>query len=138
MIRKPCHVIPPNWHIIRNSGIIYSIGILYGNLCTLDPMIWQILSFVNHGFVDAVRAKKPKRLPTVLTKEEVRRVIGCMSGTHQLMAKLLYGSGLRLMECIRLRVKDSDRLSRDPRSGVIRRHHVDESGLQKAVRSPLD
>jgi len=161
--------------------------------------------------VDSVRAKKSKRLPTVLTKEEVFKVIGFLSGTHQLMAKLLYGSGLRLMECVRLRIKDVDfaqhqiivrdgkgmkdrvtllpeilvlllqehlrhvklihagdlvkgygsvylpfalerkyphanrewiwqyvfpafKLSRDPRSGVIRRHHIHESGLQKAVR----
>jgi hypothetical protein len=60
------------------------------------------------GPIDALRAKKPKRLPTVLTKEEVRRVLGHLSGTHQLMAKLLYGSGLRLMKCLRLRVKDID------------------------------
>ena len=163
------------------------------------------------GSIDAVRAKKPKRLPTVLTKEEAFRVIGFLSGTHQLMAKLLYGSGLRLMECVRLRVKDVDfaqrqiivrdgkghkdrvtmlpdslisplqgflshtkmihdedlalgygsvylpnaldrkypnahkewiwqyvfpasKRSRDPRSGVIRRHHIHESSLQKAVR----
>ena len=54
--------------------------------------------------VDALRAKRPRRLPTVLTKDEVRRVIGELSGTHRLMAKLLYGSGLWLMECVRLRV----------------------------------
>ena len=58
------------------------------------------------GPVDALRAKRPKRLPTVLTKDETLRLIGCLSGTHQLMAKLIYGSGLRLMECLRLRVKD--------------------------------
>lgn len=58
--------------------------------------------------IDSVRAKRPKRLPTVLTKEEARKVIGYLSGTHQLMAKLLYGSGLRLIECVRLRVKDLD------------------------------
>src|SRR6266511_5883921 len=58
--------------------------------------------------VDAIRAKRPKRLPTVLTKEETLKLIGCLSGTHQLMAKLLYGGGLRLMECLRLRVKDLD------------------------------
>lgn len=161
--------------------------------------------------VDAMRAKRPKRLPTVLTKEEVRKVIGYLSGTHKLMAKLLYGSGLRLMECVRLRVKDVDfaqhqivvrdgkgmkdrvtmlpevvvpalqehlrhvkrvheddlakgygavylpfalerkypnanrewiwqyifpatKLSKDPRSDAIRRHHLHESSLQKAVR----
>ena len=54
------------------------------------------------GPINAIRAKRPKRLPTVLTKEEVHRVIGYLSGTHQLMAKILYGSGLHLMECIRL------------------------------------
>ncbi len=164
------------------------------------------------GTIDALRAKKPKRLPTVLTKKEVHEVLGNLSGTHLLMAKLLYGSGLRLMECLRLRVKDIDfaqrqiivrdgkgekdrvtmlpkslvaplqdhlpgvkrlheedldrglgavylpyalerkypnanrewiwqyifpsrRLSVDPRSGVPRRHHLHESGLQKAVRT---
>ena len=60
------------------------------------------------GSIDSVRAKKPKRLPTVLTKEKVFKVIGFLSGTHRLMAKLLYGSGLRLVECVRLRVKDVD------------------------------
>jgi len=58
--------------------------------------------------IDALRAQKPKRLPAVLTKEEVHRVLGNLSGTHLLMAKLLYGSGLRLMECVRLCVKDLD------------------------------
>ena len=161
--------------------------------------------------INAVRAKKPKRLPTVLTREEVQRVLAQLSGVHLLMAQLLYGSGLRLMECLRLRVKDLDfeqrqiivrdgkgqkdritvlperlieplhqhlqqvkrlheqdlahgygavylpdalarkypnaqrewlwqwvfpspRLSVDPRSGVVRRHHVDPTSLQKAVR----
>jgi integron integrase len=162
--------------------------------------------------VDAVRARKPERLPTVLTKSEAARVISAMSGTTQLMAKLLYGSGLRLLECVRLRVKDIDfeqrcilvrdgkgekdrvtmlpeslvsplrehlthvkhlhekdlaegkgavhlpyalavkypqaerewcwqyvfpakSFSLDPRTGLQRRHHWDESSLQKAVRS---
>jgi len=60
------------------------------------------------GSVDAVRAKKPKRLPTVLTEEEALKVIGFLSGTNRLMAKLLYGSGLRVTECVRLRVKNVD------------------------------
>ncbi|HXF92392.1 MAG TPA: integron integrase [Nitrospiraceae bacterium] len=59
-----------------------------------------------------VRAKRPKRLPVVLTKEEVRRLLVCLSGTPWLMAMFLYGAGLRLMECCRLRVKDLD-LSRN-------------------------
>ena len=56
--------------------------------------------------IDAIRARKPKRVPTVLTKEEAFRVIGYVPGPYALMAKLLYGTGLRLMECLRLRVKD--------------------------------
>ena len=55
-----------------------------------------------------VRAKKPKRLPTVLTREEVQKVIAFMTGLHQLVAEILYGSGLRVTECVRLRVKDLD------------------------------
>jgi integrase len=50
------------------------------------------------------RAKRPKRLPTVLSKEEVARVPTAISGTYGLMAKIIYGCGLRLMECARLRV----------------------------------
>ena len=60
------------------------------------------------GPIDALRAKKPKRLPTVLTRDEVHRVFAHLSGVNLLMARLLYGSGLRLMECLRLRVKDLD------------------------------
>jgi integron integrase len=58
--------------------------------------------------INSVRAKRPRRLPTVLTKSEVQGLIGGMSGKYRLMTKLLYGSGLRLMECNRLRVKDID------------------------------
>ena len=54
------------------------------------------------------RAKKPTRLPVVLTKDEVHRIFPQLHGTARLMAGLLYGSGLRLMECVRLRVKDVD------------------------------
>jgi integron integrase len=164
--------------------------------------------------INAVRAKKPARLPVVLTRAETQQIIAGMSGLYQLMAKLLYGSGLRLMECVRLRVKDldferreiivrdpkgghervtmlsaslitplqehlkrvkllhdqdlaagyghvylpyaldrkypnaatewgwqyvfpSDRLSTDPRSNIIRRHHMDESNLQRAVKDAV-
>ena len=53
-----------------------------------------------------IRAKKPRRLPVVMTREEVRAVLAEMSGVTRLMAALLYGSGLRLVECLELRVKD--------------------------------
>ena len=54
------------------------------------------------------RAKRPARLPTVFTRAEVRALLAQMNGTPHLMAALLYGAGLRLMECVRLRVKDVD------------------------------
>ena len=54
------------------------------------------------------RARKPRRLPVVFTREETKRILGNLEGTHWLIAGLLYGSGLRLMESLRLRVKDID------------------------------
>jgi integron integrase len=55
-----------------------------------------------------VRAKAPARLPVVLTRDEVRAILSCLSGTPGLVGRLLYGSGLRLLECLRLRVEDLD------------------------------
>jgi integron integrase len=160
------------------------------------------------------RAKRPQRLPVVLSRAEVDAVLGELHGVPWLMASLLYGSGLRLMECVRLRVQDIDfdrheitvrqgkggkdrrtmlparlaaplqaqleeaqrvhrrdlaagfgevwlpaalarkykgaprewawqyafpanRRSLDPRSGVTRRHHLDESVLQRAVKGAV-
>jgi integron integrase len=57
---------------------------------------------------EIVRAKKPAQLPTVLTMDEVAALLGELRGEHWLIGGLLYGSGLRLMECLRLRVKDVD------------------------------
>jgi site-specific recombinase XerD len=57
------------------------------------------------GWVKNVeRAKRPIRLPVVLTREEVQAVLAQLTGTYRLMANLLYGAGLRLMDCVRLRV----------------------------------
>jgi len=161
---------------------------------------------------ELINPSRPKRLPTVLTHAEAMSVINQMRGTPRLMTKILYGSGLRLMECMRLRVKDVDfenrqiivrggkgdddrftvladsvaadikhilqdvkalhdkdlregygetilpnalsikyinagkewswqfifpasQRSTDPLSGVTRRHHLDESVLQKAIHS---
>src|SRR5438128_2907362 len=61
------------------------------------------------GYVNGVvRVKRPHRLPVVLTRQEVRSIVGCLDGSDWIMAMLLYGAGLRLMECLRLRVKDID------------------------------
>jgi integron integrase len=163
---------------------------------------------------DVERARGPKKIPVVFTREEALQVLAQLSGPHALMARLLYGSGLRLMECLRLRVKDLDfgykeltvvdgkgakdrrtllpgsllqplqaqlvtvralhqadlhagfgavylpgalarkypgaerewgwqylfpasRRSIDPRDGLERRHHADESGLQRAVKTAI-
>lgn len=59
-------------------------------------------------FSDTMRAKKPKRIPVVLNREEVMKIINCLQGVHWLIVQLLYGSGLRCIECLRLRVKDYD------------------------------
>ena len=160
------------------------------------------------------QAKAPKRLPVVMTASEVRNVLDRMRGTYGLMGRLLYGTGMRLMECVRLRVKDVDferceiivregkgfkdrvtvlpqilieplklqlekvralhqedltagtsdvylpyalarkypkagrdwawqyifpsaKLSTDPRSAAVRRHHLDEKGLQREMREAV-
>ncbi|HID30377.1 MAG TPA: integron integrase [Desulfobacterales bacterium] len=167
------------------------------------------------GEIAPIRSKRHRNVPVVMTQGEVQGVMAEMNGIHLLMAKLLYGGGLRLMECVRLRVQDLDfergliyvraakggknrstlfpravheemrrhleklkrlheedlvrgfgevympeglarkyrgaakefrwqyvfpskRLSADPRTGVTRRHHVLESGLQKAVKRAVD
>ncbi len=58
--------------------------------------------------IDAIRAKRPTYLPTVLTPEEVRSILTHMFGIHRLLIQILYGSGLRQTECLQLRVKDLD------------------------------
>jgi integron integrase len=66
------------------------------------------------GGMDRVTpAKRPQRLPVVLTRDEVAAVVGQMTGTNALIARLLYGAGLRLMEGVRIRVKDIDFLRRE-------------------------
>ncbi len=57
---------------------------------------------------DVIRAKRPRRVPMVLSRPETDRLLAALDGIHWLMAAILYGSGLRVMECLRLRVKDVD------------------------------
>jgi integron integrase len=68
----------------------------------------RVLDHALQGTIDAVRAAKKITVPVVMTREEVAPVLSLMDGTAQLVAKLLYGSGLRIMEAVRLRVKDID------------------------------
>jgi site-specific recombinase XerD len=61
------------------------------------------------GLIDGVvRAKRPKRLPVVLTRDEVKQLFAGLSGVELIVCTLLYGSGLRVLECLRMRVKDID------------------------------
>ena len=86
---------------------------------------------------DLIRARRPKRLPEVLGRGEVRLILSQMNGTALLIATLLYGTGLRLLECLRLRVKDIDFergeiLVRDGKGRTDRR-----TMLPQALRGPL-
>ena len=75
-----------------------AIIFLYNKVMNVDP----------GEFDDFIRAKRPRHLPEVLTRAEVDRLFNQLKGVNFLMAGLLYGAGLRLMECLRLRVKDID------------------------------
>jgi integron integrase len=90
------------------------------------------------GWLDeVVRAKQPHRVPIVLTQDEVAAVLRHLSGTTLIMATLLYGSGLRLMECLRLRVKDVDFFYNQivVRDGKGRRDRV--TMLPQNIKMPL-
>jgi integrase len=77
-------------------------------LCGVLFLYKQVLG-IELGWVDGVtRAKRPERVPVVLTREEVALVLGQMRGRDWLMASLMYGTGLRLMECVKLRIQDID------------------------------
>ncbi len=58
--------------------------------------------------INAERAAKKVKIPVVLTRDEAKRIIGAMTGIHQIVVKLLYGSGLRIIECLRLRVQGGE------------------------------
>jgi integron integrase len=77
-------------------------------LAALLFLYGEVLGSKVAWIADLVRAKQPHRVPVVLTRDEVRSVLGCMQGVTQLVARLLYGTGMRLLEGLRLRVKDVD------------------------------
>jgi integron integrase len=86
---------------------------------------------------DVIRARKPKRLPVVITREEVKSVLANLTGDKWLMASLMYGAGLRLMECLRLRVQDVD-FSRNEilvRDGKGAKDRI--TMLPESIKSPL-
>lgn len=77
-------------------------------LAALLFLYGQVLAVELPWLDELVRAPRPDRLPVVLSRDEVRAILQRLHGTHRLMAFLLYGAGLRLLECARLRVKDLD------------------------------
>ena len=76
--------------------------------------LYQRVLAIELAKVEFLRARRPERLPVVLAVEEVRTLFDRMTGIHRLAAELMYGSGLRILECCRLRVKDPD----------FARHHI--------------
>jgi integron integrase len=77
-------------------------------LCALLFLYREVLEVDLPWLDGVVRARRPQRLPVVLTRDEVRAVLQRVEGTPRLMAYLLYGAGLRLLECCRLRVQEVD------------------------------
>jgi len=102
----------------------------------------EVLGVALPWMENVVRAKRPRRLPVVLSKGEASTVLRHLSGREWLMASLLYGSGLRLMECVRLRIKDVDLQRgeitvRDGKGGKDRRT-VLPSSLREALRLQVE
>lgn len=174
----------------------------------------EVLGIEFGDFRNTIRAKQSTRIPVVLSKEEIKELFSHLSGIHALMLKLIYAGGMRLTECVRLRIKDLDfdnqtlvirsgkgdrdrttlfpkfiypplkahlkevkalhdrdlanghgvvylpealerkypsaarewawqyafparNLSVDPRSGIVRRHHIGQQGLQRAMKAAL-
>jgi integron integrase len=107
-------------------------------LAALVFLYRYVLNRELQGLDAAVRASRRRPLPVVLGREEVRAVLGQLHGTHQLEATLLYGAGLRLLECLRLRVKDLDfeRGQVVVRQGKGRRDRA--TTLPRRLREPLE
>ncbi len=106
-------------------------------LCALLFLYRHVLDKPIGDLGDVIRARKPMRLPVVMTREEVKAVLTNLNGDKWLMASLMYGAGLRLMECLRLRVQDIDFcrceiLVRDGKGAKDRRTMLPES-----VKKPL-
>jgi integron integrase len=93
-------------HLARDGGVAASTQ--NQALSALLFLYKEVLKTDIGWLEDVERAKKSTRVPVVLTRDEVHRILRHLRGAPRLMAELLYGSGLRLMECVRLRVKDVD------------------------------
>ena len=92
-----------------------------------DPSVQNMIS-------DVVRSNKMRRLPVVLTREEVARLFEQLNGIHLLMSQIIYGGGLRLKEWLWQWVFPSQNLSIDPKSKILRRHRIHHSNLQRQIK----
>jgi len=102
----------------------------------------RVLKIELDGIDEALRPKRPVKLPVVLTRGEIQRLLAMLEGTHELIGRLLYGTGLRLLEGLRLRVKDVDFernqiLVRDGKGFKDRVTMLPQS-LKEPLRSHLD
>lgn len=77
-------------------------------MCALVFLYRHVLKKDLAQFENMVFAKRPSKLPVVFTREEVRNILFQLEGVTWIMGQLLYGAGLRVMECVRLRIKDID------------------------------
>jgi len=106
-------------------------------LCALLFLYREVLRR-DMGWLDkVVRARRPERLPVVLTRAEVKALLGTLAGVHGIMASLLYGAGLRLLECLRLRVKDIDFSSHQILVCEGKGHKDRRTMLPATVQEPL-
>jgi len=99
--------ISPNSDQIRNCGS-WIRSARFWDTITIRIVYKHVLDKPVGDDIAPVKAKKRRRPPVVMTKTEVRQVLNQMKGTHLLMAKVMHGGGLRLLECLRLRVMDLD------------------------------
>jgi integrase len=95
-----------------------------------------------HGSTSVVRARRSRKLPVVLAREEVRSLLAAMKGTPRLVAAILYGGGLRLLEALRLRIKDVDFAARllvvrEGKGAKDRRTMLPDS-LQQALHAQIE
>lgn len=91
-----------------NTSVFRGEHIVSNPKAKLLDQVREVLHLELGDLSGTVRAKPSGKLPVVLSGEEVGRVLARLEGTYGLMARLLYGTGMRLMECVRLRVKDVD------------------------------
>ena len=106
-------------------------------LAALQFLYRELLGEPLTGVTGVVVAKTPHRLPNVLSRGDVARVLAAMSGVPQLMARLLYGSGLRLQECCQLRIKDFDLERGEIRVRCGKGGHDRVTVLPQSLRDPI-